>query len=187
MRKMITAILIALYLIMFCSLIAAGCTTTEGEDNRRIIEGLLKAHEGIYFAPLTRVERGCISRAVVDTAAEMRLNPFLVLGVIRAESSARANAQNGDCCGLMQVSYGVWGPVLEREGIIKGQDDLFDIRYGIRAGCYVLRKYLDKHNGDTERALLSYSGYTRNKGRRYIKKACAYLLDENRIRGESNT
>lgn len=164
MKKMILIVLCALILLMFGALALFAAQNDELET-QKAIESVVKANEGIMFARMTHVERGRIARAVVKYAGKFALDPWLVLGVIRAESAGRPNAQNGSCVGLMQVSVPLWGA--EEFG------DIYDIEGNVHAGCYILRYYLNKYN-DIDRALLKYSGFSRKRGRAYLKKAKAF-------------
>lgn len=168
MRKMVMIIIFALFLLLFCgvALVCAGQRECDKEELQRQIETVINAHEGIKFVPAGRVIRTQIARAVVKYADEYRLNPWLVLGVISAESAGNPDAVNGNCWGLMQVDKCLWFAEIAR--------DLPEVDAQVKAGCAVLRYYLDKHSGDTERALKSYGGYTRNKGRKYVLKCREY-------------
>lgn len=162
MGKMITVIVCAMILILFgvCAVLAA---QTEDYETQKAIEAVIQANEGSLFVRMSRVDRGRIARAIVKYSASFALNPWLVLGVIRAESAGRMDAENGSCIGLMQINAPIWG------GNAFG--DLREADGNIHAGCYILRHYLNKYDGDTDLALLKYSGYSRRQGRAYLAKA----------------
>jgi len=98
-------------------------------------------------------ERVDIVHHVHREARRARLEPELVLAVIHVESNfdrfaiSRAGAR-----GLMQIMP-FW---LEEIG--KPGDNLFHIATNLRFGCTILRHYLDRENGDLQRALARYNG-----------------------------
>ena len=108
-----------------------------------------------------------ITHAVLEASERFKLNPFLILGVIYAESNARPDVVNGKCLGLMQVMPVYWDKALRNAGIIEAKEDYFQIRPAVLAGAFVLRHYLNKAKGDTVTCLAFYSGRA-NKG--YYKK-----------------
>ena len=120
-----------------------------------------------------------IATAIIEASVVYSLDPYLVLGVIHAESSARVDAVNGDCLGLMQVRISIWKDVLQREGIVgtTAYSDLFIIEPAVMAGSFVLRHYLDKTDGDIPSALKLYSG---GAGKRYIQRVTAFLKKHNK-------
>ena len=115
-----------------------------------------------------------IATAIIEASVVYSLDPYLVLGVIHAESSARVDAVNGDCLGLMQVRLSIWEGVLQREGIIgtTSRGDLWTVEPAVMAGSFVLRHYLDQTDGDIPSALKLYSG---GAGKKYIQRVTAFL------------
>ena len=120
-----------------------------------------------------------IATAIIEASVVYSLDPYLVLGVIHAESSARVDAVNGDCLGLMQVRISIWEDVLQREGIIgtTSRGDLWTVEPAVMAGSFILRHYLDKTDGDIHSALKLYSG---GAGKRYIQRVTAFLKKHNK-------
>jgi len=85
------------------------------------------------------------------------LDPFFVMGVIRAESTFRSHVTSPvGASGLMQImpSTGEW--LAERMGISFTVDDLFSPAYNIRMGTYYLRLLINMF-GYTDTALAAYN------------------------------
>lgn len=160
--KVFTIFVCAFILLLF-GVFAALAADADLHETQKAIEAVMQANEGSLFVRMTHVDRGKIARAIVKWASKFAINPWLVLGVIRAESAGRVDAENGACVGLMQINAPIWG------GSAFG--DLYDADSNIHAGCSILRHYLNKYNGDVDRTLLAYSGYSRKRGRAYLAKA----------------
>ncbi len=98
-------------------------------------------------------ERIRILKGVHAEAERHDLAPELVLAVIEVESNFDHYAISyAGALGLMQVMP-FW---LDEIG--RPNDNLFDIDTNLRMGCTILRHYLDKENGDLQRALARYNG-----------------------------
>lgn len=160
--KVFIVFVFAFILLLFGAL-AALAMQADAHEMQKAIESVIQANEGVLFVRMSRVDRGRIARAIVRYARKFALNPWLVLGVIRAESAGRITAENGSCVGLMQINAPIWG------GHAFG--DLYDADGNIAAGCHILRHYLNKYDGNTDKALLAYSGYSRKRGKAYLAKA----------------
>ena len=81
------------------------------------------------------------------------LDPSLVMGLIEVESGFHKYAlSNADARGYMQVMP-FWVSLIGTPG-----QDLFHLRTNLRYGCNILRFYLDRENGDLNRALARYNG-----------------------------
>jgi soluble lytic murein transglycosylase-like protein len=91
--------------------------------------------------------------SVSVVAIANRLDPRLVLAVVMVESSGNPAAVNGRCVGLMQVNVPVWQRVLSLD-----QKRMTEPLYNLRAGCRILRHYLDIEQDDVRRALRRYHG-----------------------------
>lgn len=76
----------------------------------------------------------------------------IALGVIQAESSFRADAQNGSCYGYMQINSINESWLAERIGVT----DLTEPYQNIRSGVYILSDLYSKQ-GDWHRALICYN------------------------------
>lgn len=81
------------------------------------------------------------------------LDTGLVLGLIEVESGFKKYAVSSVAArGYMQVMP-FWV-----EQIGTPDQDLFHLRTNLRYGCNILRSYLDRENGDLNRALARYNG-----------------------------
>ncbi|MEN9560144.1 MAG: hypothetical protein RLZZ502_1355 [Pseudomonadota bacterium] len=86
-------------------------------------------------------------------ASRAGLDPQLVLAVIQHESAFRKYAVSTvGARGYMQVMP-FWTGVIG-----KTEHNLFHLRTNIRYGCVILRHYLDRENGNLQRALARYNG-----------------------------
>ncbi len=98
-------------------------------------------------------ERIEILKAVHEEADRADLPPELVLAVIDIESNFdRYAVSRADARGLMQVM-----PFWLNE-IGRPNDNLLHIRTNLRMGCTILQFYVDKENGNYQRALARYNG-----------------------------
>ncbi|MEF9427505.1 MAG: transglycosylase SLT domain-containing protein, partial [Candidatus Mariimomonas ferrooxydans] len=95
--------------------------------------------------------------AVAVYSIEYDLSRALILAMIYEESDPKWDP---DCVsfkgarGLMQIMP-LWDDTLIKEGIIETPEQIFDIARNIRAGCWILRDYLDIATGGLE-----YYGYS---------------------------
>ncbi len=100
-------------------------------------------------------------RLVEPQARANRISPYLVMALIREESSfnpratSRANAR-----GLMQVLPETVGSTRRSHRLAARK--LYEPAYNIRFGCRYLRDLLRTYNGNLERALAAYNAGTRN-------------------------
>jgi soluble lytic murein transglycosylase-like protein len=96
------------------------------------------------------------------------LDPELILAVIAVESTFREKAVSSrGARGLMQVKAN------SHQGKVKsigGAHALFSADKNIHTGSKILADYLDDHNGNLRRALLSYSGSQKNPKSSYPDK-----------------
>lgn len=87
-----------------------------------------------------------------------RLDPYLVMGLIRQESAfnpratSRANAR-----GLMQVLPQTASRSRRRARLLAAARRLYDPAYNVRVGCAYLRDMLKTFNGNLEQALAAYN------------------------------
>lgn len=88
---------------------------------------------------------------VDDVAREHGLDPALVLALVRIESGFRPDARSRvGARGLMQV--------MPRTGRGMKCRDLWDPEDNLRCGARVLRRYLDRFEGDVIYGLAAYNG-----------------------------
>lgn len=98
-------------------------------------------------------ERLSLLRLVHREASKAGLKPELVLALIHAESLFdRFAISSVGAQGMMQVMP-FWKAELGRP-----QDNLTDNATNLRYGCTILSYYLNKENGDINRALARYNG-----------------------------
>ena len=100
-----------------------------------------------------RKQRLELLRTIHFEALRAGLDPQLVLGIIEVESAFRKYAvSRAGARGYMQVMP-FWTAQARRP-----RDNLFHLRTNLVYGCWILRHYLDRENGDYFRALGRYNG-----------------------------
>jgi soluble lytic murein transglycosylase-like protein len=100
-----------------------------------------------------RKQRLELLRTVHFEALRAGLDPQLVLGVIEVESAFRKYAvSRAGARGYMQVMP-FWTAQAGRT-----RDNLFHLRTNLVYGCWILRHYLDREDGNYFRALGRYNG-----------------------------
>jgi len=86
------------------------------------------------------------------------VNPDLVLAICLVESNFNPHVESEKgAIGLMGIMPDVWMEELKAHGIVKGEEDLYTISSNIKAGIYVLERYLARTNNLRE-ALSRYAG-----------------------------
>lgn len=99
-------------------------------------------------------ERIQLIKTIRYEAQRAGLDPQLVFALIEVESNFRSDAiSSAGARGLMQVMP-FWTDLLSNGDARQ----LFEPRVNIRYGCLILRHYLDKENGNLDRALARYNG-----------------------------
>ncbi|MFR7479340.1 MAG: lytic transglycosylase domain-containing protein [Acutalibacteraceae bacterium] len=95
---------------------------------------------------------------ISEYAGEEDLDPYLVMAVIRTESSFDPQAvSSAGACGLMQMTPQTLDWVCMLEGVSGyEEEDLFDPSTSIRFGCALLRYLIDKYQ-NVETALAAYN------------------------------
>jgi soluble lytic murein transglycosylase-like protein len=107
--------------------------------------------------------------------AKNNIDNKLIASIIQVESSGKPKAKSKKgALGLMQVRYCVWADELKEQGIIKKRNDLFHPQKNIKAGTYILAKYIAQ-TGDIRKALVKYSGGSKA----YAKKVLRVYADQN--------
>ncbi|MCL2587927.1 MAG: lytic transglycosylase domain-containing protein [Oscillospiraceae bacterium] len=101
---------------------------------------------------------------ILHYSEERDLDPFLVKGLIQAESSFRSYVTSPvGASGLMQIMPGTGAWLAERMGIPFEEEYLFDPAYNIRMGTYYLRMLINMfYHVDT--ALAAYNAGMGNVG-----------------------
>jgi len=86
-----------------------------------------------------------LANEVVDYVIDKSKYGLLTLAIIATESSFDAQAvSKSGAVGLMQVKPSVWKEELRKQKIITTQRDLFDPLVNIKAGEYILGKYIQQ-------------------------------------------
>jgi soluble lytic murein transglycosylase-like protein len=96
---------------------------------------------------------------VMEATKSVRLDPWLVLGVIRQESAFNTRAvSSSDARGLMQLRPSTGREVYQRLGLEAFRDDLlFDPQLNIRLGTQYLGRLADTHHGNLIPMLAAYN------------------------------
>lgn len=114
-------------------------------------------------------------------------NKNLLLAIIYNETWPKFNpwsySKIGAMC-LMQVNPHVWIEKLIKKGIIKKKSELWRIDKCIKAGNYIITYYLEKYNGNLQKALNAYVG----GNKKYVKnvihdlKKIEYIADSAKVK-----
>lgn len=88
-----------------------------------------------------------------EISEQYRICPEFIMAIIERESSGRADAENGSCKGLMQVSKKWHKDRMEKLGVT----DLLDPYSNILVGTDYLAELVKKY-GDPAMVLMSYNG-----------------------------
>lgn len=103
-------------------------------------------------------------QSVLEHARKNELDPYLVLGLIKAESNFVCDAQSHkDAKGLMQLTDSTAEWVAGKMGM-EGftTDQLSDPEVNVSLGCWYLRHLLDIYDGDQTLALCAYNAGSGN-------------------------
>lgn len=124
-----------------------------------------------------------ILASVVKYSEKYKIEPDLILGIIRVESSFISDAQSYvGARGLMQVMPNIHKSLVVQEG--GNLEDLWRPTFNIKIGTMILKQMLRASSGDIEDALARYNGsYGMNNGyaekvlsaRVYFRKYTKYL------------
>ncbi|WP_428239875.1 lytic transglycosylase domain-containing protein [Gynuella sp.] len=165
-------LLIAFFALLAFSTIAVGENTDIDPELRselRQAANLNKSFDDPYVAQVWLVdmssriapyikdpkERVTFLTIVHEEATLAGLSPELVLSVVHIESLFNRYAiSRVGARGLMQVMP-FWKKEIGRE-----EDNLFDMRTNLRYGCTILAHYIQKEDGNIQRALARYNGST---------------------------
>lgn len=95
-----------------------------------------------------------VDELVRSAAARRELEPELLFGLIWVESKFDPAAKGGDAQGLMQLMPKT-ASALAKE--LERPRDSFDPEFAVEAGALLVRKLLDRFDGDVELALAAYN------------------------------
>ena len=116
---------------------------------------------------------------VLEATQYARLDPWLVLGVIRQESAFNARAvSRADARGLMQLLPSTGREVYQRIGMEAFRNDLlFDPQLNVRLGTQYLGRLADTHRGNL---ILTLAAYNAGPGRvkRWLQELSTADWDE---------
>jgi len=140
-------------------------------------------HRAASFIPVDRIhailaleaqglsvfEREEISRTVTNLSKEYRLDPLLILAVMKVESNFDSRAlSNHDARGLMQVRPIVVREVADDLDIsAKDSSRLYEQAFNLRVGVHYLAGLIRKFGGDLKKALMAYNAGPTSVARLY--------------------
>ncbi|WP_262967315.1 lytic transglycosylase domain-containing protein [Methylobacter psychrophilus] len=134
-------------------------TVIDGTENQwlnkseRVLVGLMAHNKALAERLRHNQLRHELLRTIYYEAKRSGLDPDLVLAIIRVESNFRKYAISSvGARGYMQIMV-FWADIVGEQS-----SDLFNIKTNLRLGCAILRSYLDKENGNVNRALARYNG-----------------------------
>ena len=182
-RFHVSVLRIVLMLVIIIAMVGITLSAIVADADVKLMKNELRNAEAIQIAKNNRnsIVNAHISRvAVVITKMQPRVDPdlakliarsviaenkrsgikaSLILGVMLVESRFNPLAvSSANATGLMQVRYSVWGeqPELVDNGVTKEQH-LFWVDANTKCGTTILKKYLEKANGDLAAALYRYN------------------------------
>lgn len=122
--------------------ILSGCCTTVPPMITTVIEEV----DGSYICSEYQ-------QYIYEVSEEYGVSPELIMAIVERESSGKANAVNGDCKGLMQVSEKWHADRMELLGVT----DLYDPYGNILVGTDYLMELAERYE-DLGYVLMSYNG-----------------------------
>ncbi len=117
---------------------------------------LIPAVKTCYTLLLDRLLPLKYEKYIEKYADEYELDKYLVMGVIRAESSFEDNAHSGVARGLMQITDDTARWIAKELKLEYSQDMILDAETNINMGCFYL-SYLIERYKNTETALAAYN------------------------------
>lgn len=95
---------------------------------------------------------------IYSCAQQCSLDPYLVMGVISAESKFDAEARSKkDAMGLMQITQPTYNWIINKFHTDATEKDIFDPYANIMAGCIYLEYLTDTYDGNVQNALAAYN------------------------------
>lgn len=112
-----------------------------------------------YRTGLPKEKVRIAAKTLIEASRENDVDPFVVLGLIRVESSGRNRARSScDARGLMQIMPYVGKALAKETGIRwKGTETLHDPDANIRLGVHYFASLQSRYDGDVSKALSAYS------------------------------
>lgn len=97
------------------------------------------------------------SEHITQYSDQYKLDSYLVMGLIKAESNYIYDAHSGIARGLMQITDETAKWIAGKMNIDFSSDDIENPELNINMGCYYLRYLLDYYNGNVSLALAAYN------------------------------
>ena len=97
---------------------------------------------------------------IIEYSAENRLDPYIVISVIKQESNFISDAKSPYAGGLMQLTEITAKEYGEKLGL--ENFNYMDPETNIRIGCYLLRSLINRYDGVLETALAAYNAGSSN-------------------------
>jgi soluble lytic murein transglycosylase-like protein len=151
-------LLIALLAISFSASAApkkkVAAVGLDAPDERIVLSVL-----GSYSTGLSKDQVRAATKTLIAASEENGVDPFLVLGLIRVESSGWNRARSScDARGMMQLMPFVGKAMAKELGIPwHGAETLHDPEVNIRLGIHYLASLQKRYDGDVSKALSAYS------------------------------
>ena len=135
--------------------VAAAPAVTLDAPSERIALSVMES----YASGVSKDRMRSAAKTLVTASMENGLDPYVVLGLIRIESSGWNHARSEkDARGLMQLMPFVAKAMAKEIGMPwKGADSLHDPDVNIRLGVHYLSTLVEKYEGDVGKALSAYS------------------------------
>lgn len=183
MLKLLTLCLFAATVFAFASVrtgIPTSVTAAQPRESNRFME-VQKIEETKSAVVKWMQERSVMPAHVLsdiyDEAAR-HTHPNLILAICAVESNFNPGVESEKgAVGLMGILPAVWMEMLQKQGIIRDEKDLYLISNNIASGVYVLRKYLLKSR-NLEDALYAYVGGDRGYADKILRTLGEIHLSE---------
>ena len=167
--------------LLCLSLLGGGATRPKAQPVIRPSDAQVYEEFLQEFIPLAKdsEHRQYLTLQIVNAAAEQKIDPDLLFGLIAVESGFNSKAKSSKGArGLGQVMPATARAVAP--GIIRHPGDLYDVQRNLYVTALEVRRLLDKWAGDVRGALNEYASGTVNRRAinqnpsRYVAKICMY-------------
>jgi TolA-binding protein len=148
-----------------------GAMTPASRSGRRLAWRIPSEFRATIPLPVLEVMYPFYYSDVVNREApRRRIDPALVLGVIRQESVFNPSiVSRAGAVGLMQIMPATGAEIARDLGEQFSIDTLYDPRANIRYGTFYLRKLLNQFSGNEVLAIAGYNGGPENAGEWYAR------------------
>ena len=159
LRTPITYVAFAFLLLVSASAAAVPKGKTAPVQLDAASERVALAVLGSYQTGVSKDEVRAAAKTLIAVSHEEGVDPFLVLGVIRVESSGWSHARSDvGARGLMQVMPFVAKAMAKETGAKwGGAETLHDPQVNLRLGIHYLATLVEKYDGEASKALSAYS------------------------------